>query len=132
MVTAIKRDNNFVIGITSKDLFVDMTEKDVSILENLPFWKVKGVKNCYVFADGIDFPIELLRYNDYIFKGITDAKSVIKNVLPKIKEILDVYGCILERKRWDNQILILKDDKLFQVCYDFPVPRTRNLYILKM
>ncbi|MBE5731839.1 MAG: hypothetical protein E7353_02285 [Clostridiales bacterium] len=126
MVTAIKRDNNFIIGITSMDEFVDMTEKDKALLENLAFWKVKGVKNCYVFGNSIDFSIELLRHNDYIFKGVTDANSIMKNVLPKMKEILDAYGFILEGKRWNNQILILKDDRLFQVCYDFTVTEIDN------
>lgn len=45
MVVAIKKDDKISVGITVCDSLVDMTEKDLSLMENIPFWKVKGTKD---------------------------------------------------------------------------------------
>ena len=88
MVVAIKKDDKISVGITVCDSLVDMTEKDLSLMENIPFWKVKGTKDCYVFAEDLTYGVDLLRYNDHIFKNITDGNSIIVDVVPQIKEIL--------------------------------------------
>ena len=74
MFVAVKREDRVVVGITICDTYGDMTEKDLSLPDNIPFWKVKGEKNCYVCTDDINYSSDLLRYNDYVFKGVTDGK----------------------------------------------------------
>ena len=121
MVIARKEGDKIVVGSTVADTLIDMTERDLSLLENIPFWKVKGEKNCYVFAEDLTFATDLLRFNDYIFKNITDGNSVIRNVVPKIKGLLSNYSQIMNGKEWDSQLLIIKDNKMFTIGHYFTV-----------
>jgi hypothetical protein len=50
MVIVRKTDEKIVVGLTVTDALVNMTKRDLLLSENLPFWKVKGAKDCYVFA----------------------------------------------------------------------------------
>ena len=121
MVIARKDGDRIVVGSTVADTLIDMTERDLSLLENIPFWKVKGEKNCYVFAEDLTFATDLLRFNDYVLKNITDGNSVITNVVPKIKELLSKYSQIINGKEWDSQLLIIKDNKMFTIGHYFTV-----------
>ena len=121
MVIARKDGDRIVVGSTVADTLIDMTERDLSLLENIPFWKVKGEKNCYVFAEDLTFATDLLRFNDYVFKNITDGNSVITNVVPKMKELLSKYSQIINGKEWDSQLLIIKDNKMFTIGHYFTV-----------
>ena len=121
MLIARKDGDRIVVGLTLADSLIDMTDKDLSLVENIPFWKVKGVKDCYVFAEDLTFATDLLRFNDYIFKNITDGNSVITNVIPKMKEVLNKYSQIVNGKEWDSQLLIIKDNKMFTIDNYFTV-----------
>ena len=121
MVVAVKREDRIVVGVTGCDSLVDMTVKDLSLEENVPFWKVTGTKDCYVFADILSFEADLLRYNPSIFKEITDGKSVFETALPKMKALLGKYNRISEKGEWSNKLLIVKGDKMFSVDAYFTV-----------
>ena len=121
MVVAVKKEDGIVVGISGRDGLGDMTTRDYTLEENIPFWKVKGVKDCYVFADSSNFAVELLRYNDAIFKGISDGKSIVGNVVPKMKALWSEYGQVMDNKEWDGQLLIVKDGKAFVVGRYFTV-----------
>ena len=121
MVIAVKRDDKIVVGLSACDSFINMSEKDLSLMENLPFWKVKGTSDCYVFAEELSLSVDLLRYNDYIFKNITDGNSIINNVVPKMKELLSKYSQVVDGKEWHNQMLIIKGNKLFTIGNYFTV-----------
>ena len=41
MVIARKDVDRIVVGSTVADTLIDMTERDLSLLENIPFWKVR-------------------------------------------------------------------------------------------
>ena len=121
MVVATKRDDKIVVGLSITDSVVDMSEKDLSLQENLPYWKVKGEKDCYVFCEDLCFASDLFRYNDYVFRGITDGNSIIRNVVPKMKELLDGYLQITSEGNWNTQLLIVKGDKIFTISRYFSV-----------
>ena len=121
MVVALKKDGKITVGITVCDDFVDMSVTDLALEENLPFWKVKGTKDCYVFSEDLTFAADLLRYHDFIFKDITDGNSIVTNVVPKMKELLDGYNLITKSKEWDSQLLIVKGDKMYTIGHYFSV-----------
>ena len=121
MIIARKSNDEIMVGLTVGDSLIDMTEKDLSLKENIPFWKVKGVKNCYVFAEALNYSTDLLRYNDYIFKDVTDGNSLIVNVVPKMKELLDKHSRIIGKDEWESQLLIIKDNKMFTIGHYFTV-----------
>ena len=121
MVVAVKKEDGIVVGISARDGLGDMTTRDYTLEENLPFWKVKGVKDCYVFADTSNFAVELLRYNDAIFKDVSDGHSIVANVIPRMKALWSEYGQVFDNKEWDGQLLIVKDGKGFVVGRYFTV-----------
>lgn len=121
MVVAVKKNDRIGVGITVCDSLVDMTNKDLSLEENIPFWKVKGNKDCYVFAEDLTLATDLLRVNDYIFKDVTDGSSVIETVVPKMKELLSKYSRIIGKDEWDSQLLIIKNNKMFTIGHYFTV-----------
>ena len=126
MIIARKQNDKIVVGLTVADSLIDMTERDLSLPENVPFWKVKGVKNCYVFAEDATFATDLLRYNDYVFKNITDGNSIISEVIPKMKELLDRNNQIVDSE-WGSQLLIIKDNKMFTIGHSFVVTEINEL-----
>ena len=121
MIIARKSGDRIVVGSSVADSLVDMTERDLSLAENIPFWKVKGNKNCYIFAEDLTFATDLLRYNDYVFKNVSDGNSVISDVVPKMKELLGRYSRIIGKDEWDSQLLIIKDNKMFTIGHYFTV-----------
>lgn len=121
MILARKSGDRIAVGLSLADSLVDMMERDLSLAENIPFWKVKGNKNCYIFAEDLTFATDLLRYNNYIFKNVTDGNSVISDVVPKMKELLGRYSRIIGKDEWDSQLLIIKDNKMFTIGYYFTV-----------
>ena len=121
MVIAVKRDDKITVGITTSDSLVNMTEKDLVLPENIPFWKVNGTDDCYVFAEDLNYAVDLLRFNDYLFKDITDGNSIITNFIPKMKELLALHEQIVEGKEWGSQLLIVKGNKMFTVGNYFVV-----------
>lgn len=121
MVVAMKNDDRIVVGITMCDTFIDMSTRDLALAENIPFWKVKGTKDCYVFAENLTFSVDLLRFNDGIFKNVTDGNSVITGVVPKMKELFGKYSRVIGKDEWDSQLLIVKGNKMFTIGHYFTV-----------
>ena len=115
MIVAIKKEDRVVVGMSICDGSVDMSSKDLALADNLPFWKVQGEKDCYVFTEDLTYSSDLLRYNDYVFKGITDGRSIVENVLPKMKELLGKNNLLVNDKEWYNQMLIVKGNKVFRI-----------------
>ena len=115
MIIAVKKGDKVVVGVTICDGSIDMSEKDLALESNLPFWRVKGQNDCYVCTEDLTYSTDLFRYNDYIFKDISDGKSIIENVLPKMKEILKRNNQLINGKEWDNQMLIIKGGKVFRI-----------------
>lgn len=125
MVLATKTEDAVVVGISCADSCVDMTMRDLALRENLAFWKVKGEKDCYIFVDDLKYSAEVLRLHDYIFKGIEDGESIIKNVLPKMKEILAAYDQITGEE-WQNSLLIVKGNRMYRISSYFCVREELN------
>ncbi|MGN0814954.1 MAG: hypothetical protein ACI4MH_06960 [Candidatus Coproplasma sp.] len=121
MIVAVKKDDRVVVGISICDDSRDMTPKDLALADNLPLWKVKGEKDCYVCVEYLQYSTDVLRFNDHIFRGISDGESIIKKVIPAMKELLSEYGCTIGGRDWYNQLLIIKGNKIFKISNFFCV-----------
>ena len=127
MVIAKKDKDRVVVGINISDQLSYAAMSSYVLEDNIPFWKVKGEKNCYVFCDNAGFAVNLLRYNDYVFKGITDVQSVAKNVIPKMRELLEKNDLIIRGKEWFGKLLIVKDNKIFTIENYFVLSETNAI-----
>ena len=115
MIIAIKKEDKVVVGMSICDGSIDISSKDLALADNMPFWKVQGEKDCYVFTEDLTYSADLLKYNDYVFKGITDGRSIVEKVLPKMKELLGKNNLLVNDKEWYNQMLIIKGKKVFRI-----------------
>ena len=121
MVIAVKKEDRVVVGVTAADGLANMTKRDLALEENLPFWKVKGVKDCYAFSEDMNYATDLLRYNDGIFKNFTDMESLIRDVVPKMRELLKGYGMITETAGWCSTLILVKEGKAYEITPHFTV-----------
>ena len=115
MLIAIKKDDTIAVGASCADIYTDFTSQTCILDENVPFWKVRGEKDCYIASSSLEFAVDLMRYNNNIFKGITDAKSIISNVVPKMKDMLGFFDLIDEEGSWNELLLVIKGDKMFLI-----------------
>ena len=121
MVIALKTEDRVIVATTIADSIDDMAMCDKTVKENIPFWKVRGTKDCFVFAEDLTYVSDLLRYNDYIFKNITDGSSIITDVVPQMKMLLDSYGYIHDGRKWPTRLVIVKGNKIFSISKYFVV-----------
>jgi hypothetical protein len=121
MIIATKKGNDVTVRLSICDSSANMTEKDLALTDNIPLWRVKGEKDCYVCCEDNTYSSDILRFNDYVFKGVTDGKSIIENVIPKMKDLLGRHDRLLNGKEWLNQMLIIKGDKVYKIGNYFTV-----------
>lgn len=121
MLALKKTNEGAVLGFCTRDSLIDMTERDLTLEDNVPLWKVRGEKDLYLCTGDLCFASDILRYSDSIFKGITDAQSVLKNVVPKMKELLGEASLLSKEQRWDGPLFIIKGSRVFQISPYFTV-----------
>ena len=121
MVIALKTEDRVIVATTIADVVDDIDTCDKSIQENLPYWKVRGTKDCFVFVDQLKYASDVLRFNDYIFKNITDGNSIITDVVPQMKMLLDSYACTHDGNEWDSRLVIVKGTKIYTIDRNFVV-----------
>lgn len=113
MIIALKEDNRVVLGMSCYDTLAQMSPKDLALAENQPVWKLKTVKNCYVGIKDNHYAGEILRCNEQIFKGLTDAKSVAEVIIPRIKKLLKDNHCLICGSDMPIEITIIKDNNIY-------------------
>ena len=125
MILALKDNEKITVGVSSADFLVNMSTRDLALKENLPFWKVKGVKDCYVCLEDLTYDVGLFQYNDSLFVDVTDIDSIIKNFVPQMKEILRKHERLIGEK-WGNSMLIIKDNKMYKIDTYFCAQEVRD------
>ena len=130
MIVAVKKENTFAVGVSISDSSIYMTERDLSLRSNLPFWKIKKVKGMYIGTKTLSFTTDLLRYNEQIFIDAIDTKSIVEKVIPKIKSLLVKYSLLINNREWDNQIVIIYNNRFFRITNFFEVDELDEYVIL--
>ena len=121
MIVAVKAKDRVVVATSTCDGSINMSVSDIIHEENVPFWKVQGVKNCYVCANELTAAANLLRYTPSVFRGITDCASIMQNVMPKMKQLFEEHGQLLSDRQWSSDLVIIKDNKVFLITKHFDV-----------
>lgn len=121
MVIAKKTKDGVLVGISAVDSYIDMTIDDIMLDENQHFWKVSETEELYVFAAHASRAADVLRYNDEIFKNINNGISIVKNTVPKMKELFAKQGILIDGKEWDNQLIIVNGKSIYKISRYFVV-----------
>lgn len=123
MVVAIKDNGRILLGVTVADISRYISDNDLINEENLPYFKVRGEADCVVCyaGAGLEVEMDVLKFNDKIFRGITDAKSILQDVVPEIKELISPYKGINKEGHMKDSVYIVKGDRLFEITRHFIV-----------
>ena len=121
MVIAKKTKDGVLVGYSAASSYVDMTARDILLDENQPFWRVDGTEDTYVCASCASRTVDILRYNDEIFKSAKNGVSIVKDVVPKMKALLSENDALINNGETDVGILIIKGNRIFKVSQYFVV-----------
>ena len=114
MIVARKKDGRVVVGITI-DEYSNSPNNQVVCEENIPFLKVRGMKDCYVFLDYSSRTSDILRYHPEVFKNINDENGIYI-VFKKIKDLLIKYKRVIDKSKLGVSILIVSNNRMFRIA----------------
>ena len=116
MIIAIKEKDKVVIGYTNLDFWGRLTNEDYVDEENLA---IKFSKTGKVFAcPNMNRRSDILLYDDELLNLDVSPKSVVKEIIPYIKEKAGEENFISKGK-WENDFIVCKGNKIYGVDGDF-------------
>lgn len=119
MLIAIKDEGTTYIAQSIADVTAVTSKDDLILDENVPLWKVKGVKRCYAACGSPQISADILRYAPGKYDGTENADYVLTEIIPKMRKLLTRCKLVNERKSWNNVLVIAKDDKIYYVDSGF-------------
>jgi hypothetical protein len=127
MVVVVKEKDRVLLGVTIADISRYISKNDLINEENLPYFKVRG-EDCFVCyaGGGLEIEMDVLKYNDKIFRNITDGNSILQNVIPKLKEIIEPYMGINADGVMKDCVYIIKGNRVFLITRNFIVHEIEN------
>ena len=129
MLIAIKDEGTTYIAQSIADVTAVTSKDDLILDENVPFWKVSGVKRCYAACGSTQFSADLLRIERGLFKGIENAYDVLTDTIPKMRKLLEDGKLVDARGSWNNVLVIAKDDKIYYVDQSFMLVEIDNFIV---
>ena len=129
MIIAIKREDGVTLGVSCKDSCCDMLDKDYTLLDNLPAWKVKGNTGCYAATGELDFSGQLIRAYARSLSKIKGPNDIINQVIPEMKSLLKDFR-LSDGKKWGNELLIVKDGRLYHLTSHFVLEELQDAVVL--
>lgn len=129
MLIVIKEDGAAYIAQSVADKIANVEKTDLILDENIPFKKVKGSSRCYVAFEHLYFSSEILMNNLQLFKGVETVDDVLSKVIPTMKNLLAKYSLIDEDGRWNNNLVIACNDKIFSVDTFFQAYEVNGLFV---
>lgn len=119
MIVGVRRGDRVLVAVSLCGVFSGLDERDLILEENLPFFRVG--EDCIVFAEELTYAVDVLRIHSDIFDGVTDGLSVMRQVVPKMKEVLEEYGCSDRGRLWYGNLLLIKGGRMFSISSNFTV-----------
>ena len=118
MIIAIKEKDKVVIGYTNTDKWARLIDKDYVDEEN---YAIKFTEKGTLFACPImDRTSDLLLYNEEFLNKEITPKSIVREIIPQIKELLKENNRpIDEDGNWNNTVYLCNDKHLYHVDTHF-------------
>ena len=113
MIIAIKEKDKVVIGYTNLDTWGRLTNKDYVDEENLA---IKFSKTGKVFAcPNMNRRSDILLYDDELLNLDVSPKSVVKEIIPYIKELLNENDIPIDKGDWKNALVICDNEHIYDI-----------------
>ena len=113
MIIAIKEKDKVVIGYTNLDSWGRLTNKDYVDEENLA---IKFSKTGKVFAcPNMNRRSDILLYDDELLNLDVSPKSVVKEIIPYIKELLNENDIPIDKGDWKNALVICDNEHIYDI-----------------
>ena len=113
MIIAIKEKDKVVIGYTNLDSWGRLTNKDYVDEENLA---IKFSKAGKVFAcPNMNRRSDILLYDDELLNLDVSPKSVVKEIIPYIKERLNENDIPIDKGDWKNALVICDNEHIYDI-----------------
>ena len=113
MIIAIKEKDKVVIGYTNLDSWGRLTNKDYVDEENLA---IKFSKTGKVFAcSDMNRRSDILLYDDELLNLDVSPKSVVKEIIPYIKERLNENDIPIDKGDWKNALVICDNEHIYDI-----------------
>lgn len=113
MIIAIKEKDKVVIGYTNVDSWGRLTNKDYVDEENLA---IKFSKSGNLFAcPDMNRRSDILLYDDELLNLDVSPKSVVKEIIPYIKERLNENDIPIDKGDWKNALVICDNEHIYDI-----------------
>ena len=113
MIIAIKEKDKVVIGYTNLDSWGRLTNKDYVDEENLA---IKFSEAGKVFAcPNMNRRSDILLYDDELLNLDVSPKSVVKEIIPYIKERLNENDIPIDKGDWKNALVICDNEHIYDI-----------------
>ena len=113
MIIAIKEKDKVVIGYTNLDSWGRLTNKDYVDEENLA---IKFSKTGKVFAcPNMNRRSDILLYDEELLNLDVSPKSVVKEMIPYIKERLNENDIPIDKGDWKNALVICDNEHIYDI-----------------
>jgi hypothetical protein len=113
LIIAIKEKDKVVIGYTNLDSWGRLTNKDYVDEENLA---IKFSKTGKVFAcPNMNRRSDILLYDDELLNLDISPKSVVKEIIPYIKERLNENDIPIDKGDWKNALVICDNEHIYDI-----------------
>lgn len=113
MIIAIKEKNKVVIGYTNLDTWDRLANTDYVDEENLA---IRFSKLGKVFAcSDMDRRSDILLYDEELLNLEVSPKSIVKDIIPYIKERLKENDIPIDKGDWKNALVICDNEHVYDI-----------------
>jgi hypothetical protein len=114
LIIAIKEKDRVVVGYSNTDYWDKLTDADYVDEENVPI-KFTEDGTLISFAK-MDRSTDIFMYDDEFLNHEITSKSIIRDVIPYMKNTLEKNNKPLDDEgRWNNALVICRDDKIYDL-----------------
>ena len=114
MIIAIKEKGKVVIGYSNTDFWGRLTDKDYVEEENVAI-KFSETGNIFAFAN-MDRRSDIFLYNDDFINTEVNPKTLIRTIIPYIKEkLIENDKPIDENGNWRNALVICNKNHIYDI-----------------
>ena len=128
MITLLKNGKNMDVFIDSESSgLIGYTNRDLSNLNNLPFWQIEGIQNAYALTSDFYRLTDILRYTEINLEHLS-TKNIQTVVIPIYRKAIKQYFQYSNKpvESMDINIILFQNDQIFMIDRWFVVNQVQS------